>query len=145
VTTETLQQQLDRTRDRVHERCFACGVRNGHAPRVVFETRADGGVEAVFAPRADYEGYDGILHGGVIATLLDAAMTNCLFARGHCGVTADLHLRYRHPVVSTEPCQLHAWIERSSQPLFVLQAELVQAGQRRVTAVGKFLLRRHER
>lgn len=132
-------QLLCDTRARVHARCIACGARDGQSARVSFAVRKDGSVEAHIGPCSHCEGYDGMLHGGVIATLLDAAMTNCLFAHGHCGVTADLHLRYRHPVMSAGPCVVRAWIERSSAPLFVLRAELWQDSERRVAAVGKFM------
>jgi len=142
VTTDVGQESLERTRRAAHARCVACGSRDGHPPRVRFTVAGDGAVEARVPGSAVYEGYAGMLHGGVIATLLDAAMTNCLFARGHCGVTADLHIRYRHPVASGTECRLRAWIARALPPLFVLHAELTQAGRRKATAVGKFMARR---
>lgn len=141
MTTEVAQESLERTRRSAHARCVACGSRDGHPPRLRFTVAGDGAVEARVPGRAMYEGYAGMLHGGVIATLLDAAMTNCLFAHGHCGVTADLHIRYRHPVESRVACRLRAWIERASQPLFVLRAELKQGNHCKVTAVGKFMAR----
>jgi acyl-coenzyme A thioesterase PaaI-like protein len=101
-------------------------------------------VEAVFSGGDPYQGYTGILHGGVIAMLLDAAMTNCLFAHGHCGVTAELTVRFRHPVVSSEPSRLRAWMERCSPSLSVLRAELWQSGRCRATALGKFMRLRGE-
>lgn len=139
MITDASQQRLDETRRRVHARCFACGGGNGRKPRICFETQPGGVVQAIFHPRVEDEGYGGRLHGGVIATLLDAAMTNCLFAHGRCGVTADLHLRYRHPVSSTGLCSLGAWIERSGPPLFVLRAELWQDNHLRASATGKFM------
>lgn len=139
ATIERLRQNLDCTRQKAHARCIACGSTDGHAPRLRFVPNAEGGVEAFFHPTPFHEGYQGILHGGVIATLLDAAMTNCLFAQGHTAVTADLHIRYRHPVASDEPCHLRAWIERTTRPLFVLRSELWQADQLRVTATAKFM------
>ena len=139
VTIDQLRRNLDSTRQRAHARCIACGSTDGHTPRLQFIPNAQGGVEATFHPSPSYEGYEGILHGGVIATLLDAAMTNCLFAQGQCAVTADLHLRYRHPVASGEPCHLRAWIERQTRPLFVLRGELWQANELRVTATAKFM------
>jgi acyl-coenzyme A thioesterase PaaI-like protein len=142
VTTDERRQCLDRIRLAFHARCVACGSTNGRAPRLRFVPTAQGGVAASFQPNAADEGYNGILHGGVIATLLDAAMTNCLFAHGHCGATADLHVRYRHPVTSAEVCTLWAWIERSSPPLFVLRAELRQTDQLRATATAKFMVRK---
>jgi acyl-coenzyme A thioesterase PaaI-like protein len=99
----------------------------------------DGSVQTTLQPERACEGYAGMLHGGVIATLLDAAMTNCLFAQGRCGLTAELCVRFRHPVVGDTPVRLRACVERSSPPLFVLRAELWQAGQVRATATGKFM------
>jgi uncharacterized protein (TIGR00369 family) len=104
-----------------------------------FAPRPDGSVEAVFPGGDTYQGYTGVLHGGVIAMLLDAAMTNCLFAQERRGVTADLAVRFRHPVASGEPARLRAWVERSVPPLYLLRAELWQADQLRATATGKFM------
>lgn len=139
ATIETLRRKLDSTRQKAHARCIACGSTDGNAPRLRFVPNAQGGVEASFHPTPLHEGYQGILHGGVIATLLDAAMTNCLFAQGQCAVTADLHIRYRHPVASGESCHLRAWTERTTRPLFVLRSELWQGNQLRVTATAKFM------
>ncbi len=142
MTIEALQERLDRTRRDAHAHCIACGTTNGHAPRLRFMSTSDGGVQTTFQPDPSLEGYDGMLHGGIIATLLDAAMTNCLFAQGHCGVTADLRLRYRHPVTSCEACTLRAWIERAQRTLFTMRAELRQADQVRVTATAKFMVKK---
>jgi hypothetical protein len=50
-----------------------------------------------------------------------------------------LCVRFRHPVASDSALHLRACVERASPPLFVLRAELQQAGQVRATAIGKFL------
>lgn len=139
MTTETRQVLLEKTRARAHGCCAVCGHVNGHTPRLRFAATDDGTVQASLQPGDACEGYAGILHGGVIATLLDAAMTNCLFAHGRCGLTAELCVRFRHPVVSDTPLRLRACVERFSPPLFVLRAEIQQAGQVRATAVGKFM------
>jgi methionine-gamma-lyase len=133
------QKHLEATRKRAHARCVACGSVDGRAPRLRFAVTEDGSVEAAVQPSSADEGYKGMLHGGVIATLLDAAMTNCLFAHGRCGVTGQLSLRFRHPVASNKPLRLRAWVERSSPPLFILRGELWQADLLRATAVGKFM------
>jgi len=144
VTTDAAQERLDQMRERVHARCVACGSTNGHVPQLRFIAARDGRVEAWFRGGATFQSYDGILHGGVIATLLDAAMTNCLFSQGRCGVTGELTVRFRHPVASGEQSRLRAWIERSTPPLFVLRAELWQSQDLRATGVGKFMECREE-
>ncbi len=142
MTIESCQLLLERTRAQAHGRCIACGRVDGHAPRLRFRVTEDGGVRATFRPDVTLEGYNGMVHGGVISTLLDAAMTNCLFAHGRCGLTAELCIRFRHPVESDALLELRARVERASPPLFVLRAELRQANQLRATAVGKFLDKR---
>lgn len=109
--------------------------------KLAFAPRADGGVEAVFPGNAFLQGYDGLLHGGVIATLLDAAMTNCLFARGRVAVTAELRVRYREPVHAQQPVTVRAWLEQSHLSLHQLRAELIQDGGVKASATAKFLER----
>lgn len=139
MTTDVCQSRLEETRAQAHGRCVVCGRGNGSAPRLLFAVADDGSVQAIFQPDPAYEGYNGILHGGVIATLLDAAMTNCLFAHGRCGLTAELCVRFRHPVHTGRSTLVRAWVERDGAPLFVLGAEVSQDGQRKATAVGKFM------
>lgn len=106
-----------------------------------FIVRPDGAVEASFEPADVFQGYADMLHGGVMSSLLDGAMTNCLFARGLEAVTAELTVRFRHPARIARPMAVRAWVERSQGPLHVLRAEASQDGQVRAQAVGKFMER----
>ena len=99
----------------------------------------DGEIEACFACDPRYTGYDGYLHGGVISSLLDGAMTNWLLASGRRSMTADLSVRFQRPVVIGEPVDIRAHLEQSRRAVDVLQAELLQQGQVCATAVGKFM------
>jgi acyl-coenzyme A thioesterase PaaI-like protein len=88
-----------------------------------------------------FEGYPDMLHGGIICALLDGAMTNCLFAHGHAAVTAELKVRFRHPVVTKRPARVRAWIAKTFHPLHEMVAELVQEEQVMATARAKFVER----
>jgi acyl-coenzyme A thioesterase PaaI-like protein len=131
--TYTTQVPLQRAS---HAGCYVCGRANGHGLGLEFRRNAQGGVEAVFACQTVFEGYPDMLHGGIICTLLDGAMTNCLFAHG---VTAELKVRFRHPVVTRRPARVRAWITETVRPLHELAAELVQNNQIMATAQAKFL------
>jgi acyl-coenzyme A thioesterase PaaI-like protein len=98
-----------------------------------------GGVAATFACDRVYKGYEDRLHGGIIATLLDAAMTNCLFAHGCPGVTGELTIRFHGPVDLARPARVRAWVERAVHHLRVLRAEVAQEGVVKAAATGKFL------
>ncbi|MFP4106164.1 MAG: PaaI family thioesterase [Phycisphaerae bacterium] len=139
ATTEPNTHLLQRTRDAVHPRCVICGPPSRNGLGVCFHTLGDGSVSAEFDCDFEYEGYDGMLHGGVISALSDAAMANCLFARGIAAVTAELNVRFRHPIRLGKPLTVTGTIIRDGRPVFVLQAELVQDGQLKAKATGKFM------
>jgi acyl-coenzyme A thioesterase PaaI-like protein len=143
MNTEPADHGGRRVRARAHPRCVICSPANGRGLQLEFAEADGGGVEAWFACTPAYEGFAGMLHGGVVASLLDGAMTNCLFARGIVAVTADLKVRFRHPVAVGTPATVRAWTERSSPPRYALKADVVQEGQVRATAEGRFLEQAH--
>ncbi len=134
-------EQMQRLHAASHRYCIVCGADNPRGLHLEFRPAVDGGVEATFDCARTFEGYSHRIHGGVIAALLDGAMTNCLFAHGRVAVTADLTVRYRHPVTVNSPVTVRAWIRESSHGLHRMQAELVQGDRVLVTATGKFLER----
>lgn len=143
VITESPNDLRCDPRTGTHSHCVVCGAANDHGLRLKFSPTEDGSVQARFYCDKTLEGYADILHGGVISSLLDGAMTNCLFAHGHPGLTAELTVRFRHPVRIGTAATVRAWIERCSPPLHVLRAELVQDEQVKATGCGKFMDRKY--
>jgi len=109
-----MRRNLNAAQAAWHGGCVACGGRNGQGLRLQFRVRETGRVETSFACAAAFEGFPGFLHGGIIATLLDAAMTNCLFAHGIVAMTAELTIRYLLPVRTGDEATVRAWIVKSS-------------------------------
>ncbi|MCK4659085.1 MAG: PaaI family thioesterase [Phycisphaerae bacterium] len=108
-----------------------------------FEQQPDGSVVACFACNANYQSYPDRLHGGVVSMLLDAAMTNCMFAHHIQAVTARLNIRFRHPVKLGVEATIRARLVDQSPPLYVLRAELLQDGRPCALADGKFYAEGH--
>lgn len=104
-----------------------------------FKSNDDGSVGTSFLGHPALEGFQGFLHGGVIASLLDGAMTNCMFARGCVAMTAELKVRYHKPVVIGDEMFIRAWVTRSVSRLHVLHAELKQDGCVKAVATAKFM------
>ncbi len=76
------------------QQCFACGQENPIGLRLRFAQ--DGSrVRAEFTPGPQYQGYEGVLHGGIVAAALDDAMANLFHMRGQETLTARLEVRYR--------------------------------------------------
>lgn len=107
-----------------HGTCIMCGTNNPWSLDVSFEPDGDGGVKTLFTPDLRLQGYDGMLHGGVSAALLDAAMTHCLFHRNVRAVTAELRVRYPQPVPIGRPLGLRARMTEARAPLYRMRAEL---------------------
>lgn len=106
---------------------------------MAYESQADGSVRAHMDCPKRWQGYPGMVHGGIIASILDGAMTHCLFARDIAAVTADLHVRYRHPLLVDADAIVTARITREMAPVFVLEASIIQQEKTRCTATGKFM------
>jgi len=135
----TLEQtRLKNVRAEAHPYCVVCGQSNPFGLGLKFVCEADGSVSATFLGHAALEGYQGCLHGGMIASLLDGAMTNCLFARGLTAMTGELKVRYREPVQIGGEMRLRAWLDHSSPPLHWLAAELRQGDCVKATATARF-------
>jgi uncharacterized protein (TIGR00369 family) len=139
VTTEPASNDLVEIRRREHRNCIVCGANNDRGFGLDFKLADDGSVEATFTCDRVFEGYTDFVHGGVISSLLDGAMTNCMFAHGFVAVTAELNIRFRHPVTVGKPATVRAWIEKTYRPLHVVQAEVFQDDETKATATGKFM------
>lgn len=77
--------------------CFVCGESNAIGFRLRFET--DGRiVQARFHPRAEHNGFKNVMHGGLIATVLDEVMVwACAVATRQFAYCAELTVRFVNP------------------------------------------------
>jgi acyl-coenzyme A thioesterase PaaI-like protein len=84
-------------------------------------------------------GYDGMVHGGILAAVADAAMAQCLMGHGIVAYTARLELRYRQPVVLGEELAVRCRIiEETLGLVYHVRADLRQRRSCCVTAKGTF-------
>lgn len=84
--------------------CFGCGDLNPHGLLLRFrELAMDEGVWASFTPTRAHEGYLGMVHGGILSTMLDEAMSWAITSAGDLGVTAKMEVAFRKPVSIGEP------------------------------------------
>jgi len=81
-----------------HRQCVVCGSDHPFGLHLDFVEGDDGSVEATVECESLFQGYPGMVHGGIVSMLLDGAMTNCLFAHGQPGVTGELNVRFGYPV-----------------------------------------------
>ncbi len=89
--------ELNDTTD--YQRCFVCGQHNPFGLHLVFRLEEDS-VVADFQPREEHQGFPGVIHGGIVAALLDEALgrTSLLGNNQEWTMTGRLEVRYRHYV-----------------------------------------------
>ncbi len=106
--------------------CFACGSLNEHGLHLdlhLGERRS--WTEVTLDPR--FEGWVGITHGGIIATILDEVMAWALVAEENWGVTARMTIDYRRPIPIGTPIRGEGWIVRSRRRLVDTAGRIVDA------------------
>ena len=91
-------------------RCFACGPDNEIGLRMTFEY-GERTARARVLPRPEFGGWSNIMHGGIVATLLDEAMAHAAIAAGVRAVTARIEVRFRRAVPTDVPLVVEGRID----------------------------------
>ena len=135
---EAAQARLDAGRFTHHPHCVVCWDRHPFGLQVDYRVTGIHGVEGIFGCGKSYEGYEGIVHGGIVSSLLDGAMASCMLAMGLEAFTAELRVRYRGKVRTGRPAVLKGRWLRGAGPLHLLSATLEQDGKLLASARAKF-------
>jgi len=92
--------------------CFACGEDNpiGLKLRPVYDGEK---VRAEFTAGEFYQGWENVIHGGIVCTLLDEITAYAMLCRGiDFGVTAKSEVRFKSPAPIGEPIEISAWVTK---------------------------------
>ena len=109
----------------------------------------------------DLCGHPGIVHGGLLATLLDEALGRCCFAAlpGNVGVTANLNINYRAPlkagsyvVITTTTTKTEgrkAWVEgrietlvdesEGEKPVLIVEGDALFVSPKAAAKLGRIM------
>ena len=90
--------------------CFVCGRENPKGLHMHFDQTAPGEVTAEYIVGEEFQGYPGVVHGGVVASMLDEVIGRAHLVwenqKTNFMVTAQLNIRYRKPVPTGKPLRL---------------------------------------
>ncbi len=119
--------------------CFVCGDDNDHGIKARFFWDGETATTESMA-YAQFEGYKGIFHGGVLSTLLDEVMVKAIIASGHFAVTAEITVRFLVPLHTGDKFVCRGRIVEKKGRLFLTTAEAVgDDGTVYAKAEAKFL------
>ncbi|MDO8589542.1 MAG: PaaI family thioesterase [Armatimonadota bacterium] len=103
--------------------CFGCGQRNPIGLKLDFENQ-DGEYVAEFTPAAEHQGWMGITHGGILATVADEAMGRLAWVSGYRAVTAEMSMRYKRPAETGMPLIVAGSIVSTEGRAILCKAEI---------------------
>lgn len=107
------KQQLTPLEHKAQNRCFGCGPANSNGLQLEFFLAEDHSVVCLPTIPHAFDGHAGILHGGIVATLLDETMSKSVRARGFTAMTRHMEVDYLRPVPSATPLRIEARVTRS--------------------------------
>jgi uncharacterized protein (TIGR00369 family) len=119
-------------------RCFGCGEANTTGLQLRFFLAPDGTVVCPATVSAIFDGHPGYLHGGIIATLLDEAMSKSVRALGLVSMTRHMEIDYLRPVPSSTPLRIEARVTHNEGRKHWSEAKILNA-HGKVLAHGKGL------
>jgi uncharacterized protein (TIGR00369 family) len=82
------------------------------------------GVQLDYTPPTRYEGWEGIVHGGIVATLLDELCAWACSTRGHHSVTGRLEVRFRRATPVNRPLRGFGRVIRERGPMLEVESRL---------------------
>ena len=98
--------------------CFVCGLQNPVGLKMAFYNDPETGrVQADLIVPDEYQGYPGVVHGGIVAAILDEVSGRAVMMGGsdeNLMATLRLTVRYRRPTPTETPLTAVGWVEHMS-------------------------------
>jgi len=106
--------------------CFVCGLENPAGLRLVFYESGPDEVVATYTAPEQFQGYPGVLHGGIVASLLDEAGGRVVMIGNHKHfmLTARIEVKYRRPTPLGQALSVHGRLIKLRGRLALAHAEL---------------------
>ncbi len=124
--------------------CFVCGEKNPFGLKLRPEGK-DGKGTIIWTPEKRHQGYSGVVHGGLISTLLDEAMAYAgMSVAGFCA-TAGIEVKFRKPVITGETVRIEAELVERRGPILKLCASVYQGDEEKASATATFVTVRGEK
>ncbi len=82
---------------------------------------------AEFVPEKKHQGWKDLVHGGLLAALLDEAMTRLVWQRVGAALTAEMTVRYLAPALVGEKLKIRGEVLDDSRRLVLTRAEILKS------------------
>lgn len=121
--------------------CFVCGPDNPVGFKARIEVDQDKrSAQCTLAVAAEYQGWQGMVHGGIISALLDEVSAYAGMTVGSTVVTGELTTRFLKPVPVEQEISVSAQVVKQTRRVVMVVAQLVMQGQLLASAEAKMIV-----
>ena len=113
--------------------CFACGTLNTGGLGLTMHVEPGRSWTEVTLDRR-FEGWEGMAHGGILATILDEVMAWALVGADNWGVTARMSVDFRKPVEIGRAIRAEGWATSSRRRIVDTEGRIVDVADGTVLA-----------
>ena len=131
---ETSREEITLNDDRM---CFCCGTENPIGLKLAFEAGPAGRLRTIWRPRKEHQGFKDIIHGGLVATVLDEVMIRVLYDRGIEAVTGSMQTKLLKPMRWGRDYRFEGWIVSDRGRAVLTEGEATDAETGERVAWGK--------
>jgi len=125
---------------RDNQNCYVCGKKNPVGLAVEFQINAqDRSIRAKFIPKDAHQGYQGIVHGGILSALLDEAMVKLAYGLGIPAVTAEITVKFKSPSAPGEELDVTGRLIHETHGLVKAEAKIERGPVLVAEAAAKLL------
>ena len=119
--------------------CFVCGEKNSCGLKAKFLVQEDGSVATEYKVEKRFVGYSTVLHGGILASLLDEVMIKAILQENILAVTAGMELKFKKPIYVNQTIRLMGKVTSRKGGLFKTEGIARVDDQVVGTATGTYI------
>jgi len=108
--------------------CFVCGIENADGLKLVLQSEEEGRVSGKISIPQKFEGWPGIVHGGILTAILDESAGRTIETQPYpkeTFLTGTITVRFRHPAHSHTPLLVEAELIKRQGRVAVAKSQIL--------------------
>lgn len=121
--------------------CFVCGTENRIGLKL--DIKSDKALKKAWAEtkiNKNFCGWEGIVHGGIISTVLDEIMAYAAFTVYESGVTGEITVRFRKPIPVESEILIEGFVESVKGRVCYAKGTITMNGEIMAESTGKMVM-----
>jgi len=120
--------------------CFGCSQKNPIGLQLQFEYTGDT-AQTSLTPKKEYEGFPGVLHGGIVSTIIDEVMAKVTEHKNIFAVTVEMNVKFLKKTPIEKPITAKAELVDRRKKFLYLKAEILnEDGEKTAQGTGKYYM-----